>query len=65
MAEEQRGPGTPENESVEEHDRRQALKKFGVYGLNTAPAFPAASRAQTVSGGGENWGNGPLWFWYL
>jgi hypothetical protein len=64
MAEEQRGPGTAENESVEEHDRRRTLKKFGVYGLYTAPASPAASRAQTVSGGGENRGNGPLWFWY-
>ena len=60
MAEEQRGPGTAENKSVEEHDRRQALKN----GPCTAPDFPAASRAQTVSGGGENRGNGPLWFWY-
>ena len=65
MAEEQRSPGTPDNELGEAHDRRQAVKKVGVCGLYTAPAFPAASRAQTVSGGGENWGNGPLWFWYL
>ena len=33
-------------------------------GLTRHPPSPAARRARTVPGGGENRGNGPLWFWY-